>query len=97
MSNKLNDLLDDVFGGKKKVSSSTPHQNDTSSTNGSRGMYISKDEGKDLIYALISAINSIKNKKDVLAKNEESTRYEHVRRWRALKRKFIIKFAEEYI
>ena len=91
----LNNLLDDVFGGEKKVTSTTSHQNDTSSIS-SRGMYISKDEGKDLIYALISAINSIKNKKDVLAKNEEFTRYEHYRRWCVLKKKLIKKFAKEY-
>ena len=91
----LNNLLDDVFGGKKKVTSTTSHQNDTSSIS-SRGMYISKDEGKDLIYALTAAINSIKNKKDVLAKNEDSTRYEHVTRWRILKRKFKNKFTETF-
>lgn len=79
----LDDLLDQSFGPKQVtgVSTGTKIQKVKTEYRKQRGIYMSKDECKDLIFALNYAINSIKNKKDVVEKKETSTRYEHFKRW----------------
>ena len=83
--NDLNDLLNKSFGvtqieEKKKQKVRNEYRTQ-------RGLYMSKDECKDLIFALNYAINSIKNKKDVVEKKETSTRYEHFKRWTMILKK----------
>lgn len=76
----LSDLLDKSFGTQKQATE-TQKQRVKNEYRTQRGMYFSKDECKDLIISLNYAINSIKNKKDVVEKKENSTRYEFFQRW----------------
>lgn len=81
---KLNDFLSEVFdipdhkNKKEKVKREYRIQ---------RGLYLSRSECSDLIYALNYAINSIKNKKDVVNKITTSTRYTHFLRWSTIRQK----------
>jgi len=81
----LDDLLDDTFGSKKKETPKVSSNKRTYST--TKGKYITESEANDLIIALNYAINSIKNKKDVVEKRENSTRFIHFQRWTSIQEK----------
>lgn len=89
----LDNLLNDAFGTKQKKEQPKNTQKTQTTPRKKRGLYIAKDEAKDLIIALNYAINAIKNKKDVVEKRENSTRYEHFRRWTKIRSAFRKKLA----
>ena len=78
----LNELLDKSFGISTTTTTTEAKKEQVKNEyRKQRGIYFSKDECKDLIISLNYAINSIKNKKDVVEKKENSTRYEFFKRW----------------
>jgi len=81
----LSDLLDKSFGGSNTIERKKEKAKAEYRTQ--RGVYLSRKECGDLVYALNYAINSIKNKKDVIEKKITSTRYEHHQRWTEIRRK----------
>jgi len=81
----LNDLLNDTFGSKKKE---VPKMVSISSKKKTtKKIHITKSEANDLVIALNYAINSIKNKSDVIGKKEFSTRYNYFQRWTSIQEK----------
>ena len=84
MSN-LNDLLDLTFGNKQKTPKNSGEEKSRHSH--TRGKYFSEGECVNLLIALNYAINAIKNKRDVVEKRENSTRYEYYQRWFELREK----------
>lgn len=83
MTKNLNDLLNKAFGSSNGKQSTTTEKKEKTKREyrTQRGVYLTKKECGELVYALISAINSIKNKPDVKEKKEFSARYEHFKRW----------------
>lgn len=83
MTKNLNDLLDSTFGSSNgtKTTTTEKKENTKRQYRSQRGIYFSKSECSELVYALISVINKRKNHPDVKQKKKNSAMYEHYTRW----------------